>query len=142
MKDVLTHHGILGMKWGVRRSQADLDRIAGRKAQKEAIRNTKRDRREAIKNITQLSDEELDARLKRAQKEQQLKQYSGYQVNGKGFARASLEQIGSKAITAVVAGTTVYLGKKLVGSDQTSLFDMDKIDVKDIMRDVLERFGR
>ena len=28
----LNHWGILGMKWGVRRSQAELDRIAGRKS--------------------------------------------------------------------------------------------------------------
>ena len=34
LEDVLEHYGVKGMKWGVRRSQAELDRAAGRVTRK------------------------------------------------------------------------------------------------------------
>jgi hypothetical protein len=45
LDEALEHYGIKGMKWGVRRDQATLDRAAGRKPRKE----TRKNRNEAAK---------------------------------------------------------------------------------------------
>lgn len=47
----LYHYGVKGMKWGVRRSQAALDRAAGRKARRETKRRAKRRTKEYRERI-------------------------------------------------------------------------------------------
>lgn len=77
--DSFKHHGVKGMKWGVRRSQAQLDRAAGRRAQKKDAKqarktsnaqNSKSGKRTEAKT---LSNDELRSRINRLQME---KQYS------------------------------------------------------------------
>ena len=77
--DSITHYGVKGMKWGVRRTQAQLDRSAGRRAQKKDAKrarktsnaqNSKSAKRAEAKT---LSNDELRSRINRLQME---KQYS------------------------------------------------------------------
>lgn len=126
--------------WAPRGKMGGMQNSEKREMRK-AIRDTKKERKQALKNISQLSDEELEARLKRAQKEQQLKQYSRDITPAKSFVQNTMEQIGSKAIAAAVVGTVVYAGKKALGSGQVSLYG-NNFDFKDVMNEVLDRFGK
>ena len=74
--DFLEQYGVKGMKWGVRRSQAQLDRAAGRTpSQKRRAdnRKVKSERNKAYKSIRTMSDEELKSRLDRSKMEKELK---------------------------------------------------------------------
>lgn len=51
VEDFLEHYGVKGMKWGVRRDQALLDRIAGRRNR--AVGGTRQERKAANKKAKQ-----------------------------------------------------------------------------------------
>lgn len=96
----LSHHGIKGMKWGVRRSEAELARARGEtpkttsktkkvggifqkkaKPQKPAA-----SAKPKAKNISEMSDEELRSMVNRLQLEKQYRDLSPKQVSkGKAF---------------------------------------------------------
>lgn len=74
MEDYLAHYGILGMKWGVRRTEAQLARVRGKKkssstsesdGEKENVKTAK------PKKASEMSDAELRERLNRINMEDQ-----------------------------------------------------------------------
>ena len=74
----LEHHGIKGMKWGVRRTSAQLARAAGRGAAKTATkikenRAAKKESSSSRSKSKHLSDQELQALVNRLRLEQDLK---------------------------------------------------------------------
>lgn len=109
--DILIHEGIGGMKWGVRngppypltRSQASAsEKKKGFKESKFA-KNPKGLRKE----IDKLSDQELDKRLTRLEKEKRYATLLSDKYKSDG--RRYIEKIGGKLLTAsiVAAGTAV-----------------------------------
>lgn len=111
MNKYLKHYGILGMKWGVRRSEAQLARARGQidsasSIVKEAknIENTTGNIRSAAKsvNLKNMSDAELREKVNRLNMEQQYNTLTSSQkTKGQIYTRSTLELAGSAlAITS------------------------------------------
>lgn len=101
--DELYHHGIKGMKWGVRRSRAQLGYSSSpRKTKKQAQKvSSKQQRRNEMKNM---SDAELRSRINRIQMEKQYMQLTEPQLSpGKKFVKDVLTNAAKQTVTNYTA---------------------------------------
>lgn len=110
--DELYHYGVKGMRWGVRKFR---ERAKQRRMDRQARRSVKNDRKYAEKNVSLLSDAELNARINRLQRERQLKDLSSQELRpGRRKAGQMLDRYGSQALGAVVGiGVSATVGKYL-----------------------------
>jgi len=105
----LTHYGILGMKWGVRRSQAELDRAAGRtgKASKKSEDYVK-SRELKKRGKKNLSTQELKDLNNRLQLEQQYDNLNPNIIKrGDAAAKTVLAVIGTVSSIYALSKTPV-----------------------------------
>lgn len=118
MEDYLEHYGIRGMKWGVRNAetraryahegrsgkrQAKKEARAARKAETAKIKQIKAERNAANRRRSLLSNEELDRRIKRLEKEKRLRELTTSEVNaGRTQAIKTLDSYGKTALRAVI----------------------------------------
>lgn len=139
----LAHHGVKGMKWGVRKSRptsksavakkktTKSEPSAGRKAinammEKRKTRKAEKAAAEAAKKVkrkpvSEMTDEELNAAIKRLQLEKQYKELTAFhnpnQGKGKKFVTNVLEKSGEQLATQVVNHYGAQALNKAIGAE-------------------------
>lgn len=99
----LMHYGILGMKWGIRRSEAQLARARGSK-KTEVHEDYKRVHNK--KSVKSMGDQELRNRINRLQMENQYKDLSSVKSKGEKAVKTFITTAGT--ITSAIAAYKTY----------------------------------
>lgn len=108
-KDDLKHHGILGMKWGVRRYQ-NKDGTLTSAGKKRYDRDEQKIANKAKKkpSVEEMSDAELRKIINRLQMERQYSQLSPSNINkGKEYAQKIIKA-GTTVATVTATALTIY----------------------------------
>lgn len=107
--EYLYHHGVKGMKWGVRKDRVKTS-VNKRRAQNKQLRSIKKKRRQADRLRSTLSDKELDRRVKRLEKEERLHTLTKNNVNsGRTETGKILKRAGTTIATAALVGAGTYV---------------------------------
>ena len=124
MENELFHYGVLGMKWGVRRTPAQLAKSNGKVKRKSEDNAKKSDMKKAVKSRRTLSDADLKKRIERIKMEKQLKDLTAEEISpGKKFVSEVLSSSGKKVATALVTGAVLYGTKAAL----TTQFDINEL---------------
>lgn len=129
----LYHYGVKGMKWGIRRTAAQLGHLAkagyGRTKTAIDIHKAKRSAKKAakiaaerakIKNPKKLTDDELRARIKRLELEKQYKELENNtdpNKRGREFMTSVAETVGKNLISQVGNHYGATALNKMIGEE-------------------------
>lgn len=117
----LAHHGIPGMKWGIRRFQNSDGTYteAGKKRYSSGIGklrdsvtesfNKKQRNKKYDKTRSSMSDSDLDAAINRLKKEKQLHEMIH---PGRTYAKEIIKNVGQRVLTTAAVGVALYAGKQ------------------------------
>lgn len=133
MNSELYHHGIKGMHWGVRRFQNPDGTLtaAGKRrerrdqarADKAARKEAKAARKRAYKNRSLMSEQELDAQIRRYQKEKQFASLSKQSLApGRSAAKELLGKYGTMAL-----GSAIGIGVSTIAGAKAKQFAVEKL---------------
>lgn len=108
-EQALVHYGVLGMKWGVRRSKAELARARGKKTSDSGddSDDKKQTTAKRSKSISEMSDDELRKTVQRLQLEKQYRDLNPKQVSAG-------QKIVDKILKDVVVPAATEVGRNLL----------------------------
>lgn len=118
-QNYLQHHGILGMKWGVRRSEAQLARARGGKRKQEEPAHEDYVRAHSKTSVRTMSDRELRETNNRLQAEKQYADLTRKTSKGMKAVKTFIAVAGTA--TAVVTAVGQYKSLYETGKKAASL---------------------
>ncbi|MDE6019783.1 MAG: hypothetical protein K2H01_02120 [Ruminococcus sp.] len=115
----LTHHGIKGMRWGVRRYQNKDGSLTnnGKKHYDNLGTQSisKRGRKKDCNNRRKLTDDQLKKKIERLKMEKEFKQLSMEDISpGKQYVKKILSSAGTKSLTVAASGAMSYAIKGML----------------------------
>jgi hypothetical protein len=130
VKNVLAHHGVKGMRWGVRRSSPPVKSVTvsqkgkklkstggeGRGPHQDAIKAQTLGQIRKKSGVHALSNEELQAYQRRLNLEQSVKQLEVKQPGAKNLIKRTLTRQGGQHMNNVAQAVASKLGKAAVAA--------------------------
>lgn len=121
-QNYLAHYGIKGMKWGVRRTLAQIGRaLKGSPGKGSAAKKPEAPPKPKPKSLSEMSDAELRTKLDRINMERQYKQYMA-ELNPK--KESMIKRVASK----LLEGGLTTVGNKAIGNMADNLFKKSETD--------------
>ena len=144
MNDQIVHYGIKGMRWGIRRTEAQLARARGelhstQKSSKTTggIFSKKKKKvkteepKKTQKKISEMSDEELRARINRLQLEKQYRDLSPKQVSkGRAFYEKNIAPALNETVKNIAKDYTNKKLREVLGLKNENYLDALQKEVK------------
>lgn len=128
-RNELMHYGVLGMRWGVRRSDAQLAKGGG-SSKKKKTDGAHDDYKKAHnkQSVKTMSDAELKARNNRLQMEKQYRDLTKKTGRGKKFVNTFVSVAGTT--TAVAGAYQTYKAFANKGLDKIGKYVLDGINLE------------
>ena len=116
----LMHYGVLGMKWGVRRTPAQFQRKPSNK-KSTPDQKARKARKSDLNKRRTMSDADLKKKIERMKLEKEFKSLTQEDIApGRKFVADVMSSAGKKALTAAAAGAMAY-GVKAVMTKEFSV---------------------
>lgn len=132
MNDSLMHYGILGMKWGVRRTPEQLGHVRAKRKKKPTYNVSPR---KVKKNMKYMTDQELQRSINRMNMQNQVKNLNPSVIDkGKKHLKNYAAVLG--AVTAAVAMTKTFNEKTIMPiiDNLAKKYGLSTIDITDWSR--------
>lgn len=111
----ISHHGIKGMRWGIRRFQNSDGSLTNEGKKRYSTDGDSKSKKSNFNSLKNMSDDELIRRLGRLEKEKRYIDLNNEIDNSrKSTTEKILRSAGKTAATTIVTGIAIYSGKQAI----------------------------